>query len=168
MKLDESQRKQVVAWISEGLKLSEIQNRIASELSIRMTYMDVRLLVDDLRLIPKDENAPTTAARLSVKSSSIPYSSKPDASQALPSNDKTASGPSQIGQVTVGVDQIAKPGTVVSGKVTFTDGNKAEWHLDETGRLGLLPEQSGYHPSAGDLQQFQAALEKELSKSGLY
>jgi hypothetical protein len=65
------------------------------------------------------------------------------------------------------VDQIARPGAVASGKVTFRDGNKAEWHFDQTGRLGLLTERQGYRPPAADLQQFQMALEAELSKIGL-
>ena len=63
MNLDESQRKKVAEWIAQGLKLSEIQNRLASELGVRMTYMDVRLLVDDLKLTPKDvETAQTRSA----------------------------------------------------------------------------------------------------------
>ena len=64
------------------------------------------------------------------------------------------------------VDQLARPGAVVSGKVTFTDGNRADWYIDQTGRLGLVPQQTGYRPPAADLQQFQAALEGELSKLG--
>jgi hypothetical protein len=56
---------------------------------------------------------------------------------------------------------------MVSGKVTFSDGVKAAWHLDQTGRLGLAPKQPGYRPSAADVQEFQAALEKELSKMGM-
>ena len=61
MNLDEAQRKRVAAWIAEGLKLSEIQNRLASELKIHLTYMDVRLLVDDLKLTPKDAEPPKAA-----------------------------------------------------------------------------------------------------------
>jgi hypothetical protein len=65
------------------------------------------------------------------------------------------------------VDQLARPGAIVSGKVTFSDGKKADWHLDQTGRLGLVTQQQGYRPSAADVQQFQAALETELSKLGM-
>jgi hypothetical protein len=54
----------------------------------------------------------------------------------------------------------------VSGKVTFSDGNQAEWYLDQAGRLGLVPQQTGYRPPAADVQQFQMALETELSKLG--
>ena len=65
------------------------------------------------------------------------------------------------------VDQIARPGAVVSGKVTFSDGNTAVWQFNELGQLGLAPQQPGYRPPASDLQQFQMALETELSKLGL-
>ena len=58
MNLDESQRKKVAEWIGQGLKLSEIQSRIHSELGLRPTYMEVRLLVDDLKLVPKDIEPP--------------------------------------------------------------------------------------------------------------
>src|ERR1044071_5253246 len=62
MNLDDVQRKTVSGWITEGLKLSEIQNRLASELGLRLTYMDVRLLVDDLKLTPKDVEPPKVPA----------------------------------------------------------------------------------------------------------
>src|SRR5947207_9951079 len=54
MNLDEAQKKTVSGWIAEGLKLSDIQKRMASELGLTATYMEVRLLVDDLKLTPKD------------------------------------------------------------------------------------------------------------------
>ena len=54
MNLDEAQRRKVAEWIAQGLKLSDIQNRLAADLGMRMTYMEVRLLVDDLKLVPKD------------------------------------------------------------------------------------------------------------------
>jgi hypothetical protein len=55
---------------------------------------------------------------------------------------------------------------VVSGKVTFSDGMQAEWYLDQMGRLGLVPQQQGYRPPPTDVQQFQMALDAELSKMG--
>jgi hypothetical protein len=69
--------------------------------------------------------------------------------------------------VSVSLDELAIPGAMVSGNVTFSDGVKAAWHLDQAGRLGLAPKQPGYRPSAADLQQFQMALEAELSKMGM-
>jgi hypothetical protein len=64
------------------------------------------------------------------------------------------------------VDKLARPGALVSGKVTFSDGHTADWRLDQTGQLGLIPQQAGYRPPPADLQQFQAALDAELSKLG--
>ena len=64
------------------------------------------------------------------------------------------------------VDQIARPGALASGGVTFSDGNKADWYLDQLGRLGLVPKQKDYKPSQGDVQEFQAALQNELAQMG--
>jgi len=159
MKLDEAQRKQVTAWIAEGLKLAEIQKRLDSELGLRLTYMDVRFLVDDLKLTPKDPEPPKAVVSAPAEAAVVPAPAIP----AVP----LAPLADALGAVSVSVDQIARPGSLVSGKVTFSDGNKADWHLDQTGRLGLVTQTPGYRPSAGDVQQFQAALEAELSKLGL-
>ena len=162
MTLDDAQRKKVAEWIAEGLKLSEIQNRLASELGVRMTYMDVRLLVDDLKLTPKDVEPPKPNASV------LPT---PESSRGGPSTAPIAEKPGMPaggnGNVSVSVDQLARPGAVVSGKVTFSDGKSADWYIDQTGRLGLVPQQAGYRPPAADVPQFQAALEAELSRLGL-
>jgi hypothetical protein len=161
MGLDESQRKKVAEWVAQGLKLSEIQNRLQSELGLRMTYMEVRLLVDDLKLTPKDVDVPKTPP-------SALAGSAPNAAAKAPAHGPAHPGPGRApsGGVSLSVDQIARPGTVVSGRVTFSDGNKAEWYLDQTGRLGLATEQQGYRPPATDVQQFQAALDAELNRMG--
>jgi hypothetical protein len=156
MNLDEAQRKKVAAWIADGAKLSEIQTRLASELNLKFTYMEVRLLVDDLKLTPKDPEPPKVVA--------------PPPEAAKPATEKPAAAPVPAagapGGVVVTVDQLARPGTIVSGKVTFSDGQQADWYLDQSGRLGVAPKQQGYKPTAADVQQFQAALEKEMSRMG--
>jgi hypothetical protein len=166
MSLDESQRKKVSEWIGQGLKLSEIQNRLASELGLRLTYMDVRLLVDDLKLVPKDAEKPKALPSTPLTEPGPSKSSGPTG-KAASGAQKPPEPAGMPGQVAVSVDQLARPGAVVSGKVTFSDGNKAEWYLDQAGRLGLSPQQAGYRPPAADVQQFQAALENELAKMGL-
>jgi hypothetical protein len=160
MDLDESQRKKVAEWVAQGFKLSEIQNRLQSELGKRMTYMEVRLLVDDLKLTPKDVDVPKPPA--SALAGASPNALK--TSSHAPA--QPAPGRTPTGGVSLTVDQIARPGAVVSGRVTFSDGKKAEWYLDQTGRLGLAPEQQGYRPPATDVQQFQAALDAELTRMG--
>lgn len=165
MTLDDAQRKKVAEWIAAGLKLSEIQNRLASELGVRMTYMDVRLLVDDLKLTPKDTERPKAAPVLPQADAKRgePPAARPG---STPLSPNPAAAPVGTGGVSVSVDQLARPGATVSGKVTFSDGQIADWYIDQTGRLGLAPQQQGYRPPAADVQQFQAALETELSKLG--
>src|ERR1041384_7763367 len=58
MKLDDEQKKKVAQWIQDGLKLADIQKKLDKEMGITMTYMDVRFLVDDLKLMPKDPPPP--------------------------------------------------------------------------------------------------------------
>lgn len=151
MNLDENQRQRVTAWILQGAKLAEIQSRLAEEFGLRLTYMEVRFLVDDLKLTPKDPEPPKTVEP-------PPAAPNPAAPSAGP--------PSATGKVSVVVDQLTRPGAIVSGKVTFSDSQTAEWYLDQTGRLGVVPKQQGYKPSAADVQQFQMALEKEISRLG--
>ena len=63
MNLTEAQRQQVANWINAGAKLSEIQNRLQSELGLKLTYMEVRFLVDDLKLTPHDPEPPRSWPR---------------------------------------------------------------------------------------------------------
>jgi len=155
MNLDEPQRQTVTKWISEGAKLSEIQNRLLSEFKLKFTYMEVRFLVDDLKLTPKDPEPPKVVAPAAADPAKLTVEKNPAPEGTLP-----ASG------VSVSVDQIAKPGAIVSGKVTFSDGQTADWILDQTGRLGVVPKQAGYKPSAADVQDFQLALQQEVAKLG--
>jgi hypothetical protein len=149
MNLDEKQRHAVAAWINDGLKLSEIQKRLETDFGLRVTYLEVRLLVDDLKLKPKDPPPPPKPATL-----------------AAPEPTALPPGVPGSGGVSVTVDQLTKPGALVSGKVKFSDGKTAEWFLDQTGRLGLAPAEKGYKPPPADLQEFQIALQTELQKLG--
>jgi hypothetical protein len=159
MNLDETQRQRITAWVLQGAKLSEIQSRLAKEFGQRLTYMEVRFLVDDLKLTLKDPEPPKPAALVNPQPVAIP-TQPADA----PKNPPAANPLSATGKVSVSVDQLTRPGAIVSGKVTFSDNQQADWHLDQTGRLGVVPKQQGYKPSAADVQQFQMALEKEVSR----
>jgi hypothetical protein len=74
--------------------------------------------------------------------------------------------PAAVGKVALTVDTLARPGTIVSGGVTFSDGKRAAWYLDQSGRLGVSPEEQGYRPPAGDVEEFQVQLDRELQKLG--
>jgi hypothetical protein len=155
MNLTDAQRAKVAEWINAGAKMSEIQNRLLSELGLKLTYMEVRFLVDDLKLTPKDPEPPKVTAP--------PPEPAKKATAPLPLSPEPV--PS-LGGVNVTVDHIAKPGTIVSGKVTFSDGQTADWYLDQTGRLGVAPTITGYKPSAADVKDFQIILQSELAKLG--
>ena len=168
MNLNDAQKKSVVEWIAQGMKLSEIQRRINSEFGIVMTYIEVRFLVDDLKLTPKDPEPPKPvelAGRQSGGDSTIagPAPLKGEANKVMSdANQEVPPG----GGVSVKVASVARPGALVSGSVTFSDGNSAEWHLDQMGRLGLSPKQPGYKPSPADLEAFQIELQEALQKLG--
>jgi hypothetical protein len=113
--------------------------------------------VDDLKLTPKDPEPPKVAT-------------PPPAAPVKPADAKSVlSSPEPspaAGKVAVTVDQLTRPGAIASGKVTFSDSQTADWYLDQTGRLGVVPKQQGYKPSAVDVQQFQTALQGELARMG--
>jgi len=155
MNLSDEQRQHVTAWIQAGAKLSEVQTRINKEFGLKLTYMETRFLVDDLKLTPKDPEPPKTEKAPALEPQKPPEEKKPLSDAAAP------------GGVSVNVDQIARPGAIVSGKVTFSDGQKAEWYLDQMGRLGVIPGQQGYKPSAADVQEFQMALQEQLQRMGM-
>jgi hypothetical protein len=157
MKLDEAQRLTVAKWIADGAKLSEIQNRLAAEFGLKLTYMEARFLVDDLKLTPKDPEPPKV-----VEPPAAAVAAPLEAKPVPPAPTGAPAG----GKVAVTVDQITKPGAIVSGKVAFSDGQTADWYLDQTGRLGVVPKQTGYKPSADDVQDFQLALQQEVAKLG--
>jgi hypothetical protein len=177
MNLTEAQRASVAKWIADGLKLSDIQNRLDKELGLRLTYMEVRFLMDDLKLQPKDQERPVVAPSPVAAKPAIPaaplapvpappgQSDGPDPfDEVMDGGEPPISGAG--GNVAVTVDQITRPGALASGKVTFTDGKKAEWYLDQTGRLGLAPEEPGYRPPAADVSMFQLQLQAALSRAG--
>jgi len=165
MNLTDSQKQQVSAWLEQGLKVADVQKKMSAELGVSMTYMEVRFLLDDLRLKPKDPEPPkqpAPASPIAPASAGAPASAA-GGSPAAPAPDAGVPG---SGGVKLTVDALARPGTIVSGKVTFSDGQTAEWYLDQMGRMGVVPAQKGYKPSQADVMEFQELLQMELQKMG--
>lgn len=167
MTLDDTQKKTVAAWINEGAKLNDIQKRLAAEFAITLTYMEVRMLVDDLKVMPKDPPPPPAPPKAPEP---VPLQVMPDEEPPLAADvpgAEEASTDLTGGRVTVTVDKLTRPGALVSGGVTFRDGVTAQWYLDQQGRLGLASSKEGYKPAAADVQAFQIELDKELRRLGL-
>ena len=163
MKLTEEQLKSVAAWFAGGASLDEIQKRLVAEFGVHVTYFDLRMVVADL---PQPEEA--DVASESSDSSSTSESSESSDSSEYSDSSESSEGEPQAANVAVTVDALMIPGTMASGDVTFSDGVKGKWYLDQMGRLGLggdLPQ--GYRPSPADGAMFQARLMEALRAKGL-
>ncbi len=159
MKLTEDQLKSVAAWFAGGASLDEIQKRLVAEFGVHVTYFDLRMIVAELpqpeegdaqeRVPPEEGEAGGSRCRATEEQDA-------DAQERVPPG------------VTVECDAIMIPGTMASGDVVFSDGQKGKWYLDQMGRLGLggdLPQ--GYRPSPEDAALFQARLMEVLRSKGL-
>ncbi len=161
MDLTEEQKQKISEWISEGLNLSRIQQRLNEEFQLSLTYLDLRFLIDDLNLeIPDTQPKPSPHDALDSNAAAPRKEPKTD--------DAGFADLEPAGQdgVTVEVDRVTKPGAVVSGQVTFSDGKSSAWALDQSGRLMLEGAEEGYKPSQEDLQAFQQELSRQLQKQG--
>lgn len=159
MELSADQLKKLSAWAAEGQSLSGIQKRMEDEFNLRMTYMQLRFLLDDYSI--DVANVPTPAPRKPVETQDSAADAPIDAATPEAAQDMELAG-----GVTVEVDLINRPGSVISGDVTFSDGIKAKWYLDQMGRLGLDGVDKTYRPAPEDVQDFQTELQKILQKKG--
>src|SRR2546425_4081416 len=126
MKLEQTQIQQVTRWVEEGLRLSEIQGKLASEFGLRVTYMEARFLLDDLGLKPKEKEPPAAAAPIV----SAGATAKPEASTGGPSPDslrpKSAAG--AAGGILVSVHKGARAGAGGRGGGTLNDRGNGPRH----------------------------------------
>lgn len=177
MQLDDKQKKIVTGWIEEGLDLSEIQGRLESEFDISMTYMDVRFLVGDLKLVPKDLEEPAEEIEADetqepndgqqmepTPDNPFPAPEDPLAvdSQSADNNEQNNNDSNEAGDVSISVSSITKPGMMASGSVTFSDAVTCDWYVDEFGRPGLVPPSEGYQPPKSDMPIFGQKLQQAL------
>ena len=171
MKLSEDQLKSVAAWFAGGASLDEIQKRLVAEYGVHVTYFDLRMIVAEL---PQPEEGEEATGETPVDPGNGQDARCPsgDATGETPVVPEEAEADAQERvppEVTVECDAIMIPGTMASGDVTFSDGVKGKWYLDQMGRLGLggdLPQ--GYRPSPEDAALFQARLMEVLRSKGLY
>ena len=157
--LSQEQKSTVAQWVSSGASLSEIQQRINSEFGVSITYMDVRFLIDDIGATPVDKTQPAPEPAAQEVGAAPAAEDVVGAAEADP-------GAATPGNVSITLDSVQRPGELASGSVTFSDGQTGQWFLDGSGQLGFDPPYKGYQPSPADVRQFQAQLQKELSKGG--
>ena len=183
MSLTPEQKQTVASWVAAGDNLSAVQKKLAEQFKVSMTYRDVRFLVDDLNLELKDPAPKVDTSDVSKGAPPKPVEKKGMidklkekvglAPGAIEENDlppeefpEAADFPAGTGSLLVDLDRIVRPGFMVSGSVTFSDGVSGKWALDQQGRLLLETPQKGYQPGPADVQAFQRELQLQLQKQG--
>ncbi len=141
--LSDEQKAALHAWAAEGASIADLQRRIKEEFNLGITYMDARFLVLDLGIEILDT---------------------PKEPEKKPEEEKAKPVPTGVVEVTA--DTVALPGALISGKVTFSDGETAIWMLDQYGRPGLDPDTAGYRPSPEDIASFQKQLSELVRRKG--
>jgi len=158
--LTDEQKTIVTAWVRDGASLGEVQKRLQEEFSVSLTYLDARLLVAELNVVPPEPPKE-------------PEAEKPADQTDLNDLDEHALGgdellpPESASKVRVTIDELVRPNAMISGKVTFSDGERAEWQIDTAGRLGLTATNPAYRPSQEDVMAFQVELQNLAKSQGL-
>ncbi len=195
MTLSPEQKQAVSTWVAAGDSLADVQRKLSEQFQISLTYIDVRFLVDDLGLELKSRSSAKSGAdadlagappappekkaglfdRLKKAVGAGEDETGSEAEADFPAADEpalAADGGDEQGAVPadshlkIEIDRLVRPGAVVSGSVTFSDGVVAKWALDQYGRLVLDAGRKGYQPSAADVQAFQRELSQQLQRHG--
>ncbi|MGB3119603.1 MAG: hypothetical protein WBE58_12325 [Verrucomicrobiales bacterium] len=146
--MTEEQIAQVRQWAADGATLQDIQQRLVADLEIRVTFLETRFLLEDLKieLIPEPE--PEAEEKTETET------------PASPVEEDTA------GKIVLKVDELQRPGTLVSGKVTFAGGQTAQWALDQFGRFSFQPDDLDFRPEEEEMVEFQNQVSLSLRRLG--
>ena len=165
MDLSEQQRQAVRSWMAEGASLSDVQKRLKSEFDYADIYGRPASLLTSARRFKTSptQNAEPAADHVCRRPKAGPSTTYSTTNPAAGFRPRGRRGG---GKVSLTLDRLVVPGAMFSGDVTFSDGVKARWMIDQIGRFGLDPEKPGYRPSDADLQAFQLQLRSELQRHG--
>ena len=152
----EEQRAFIGRRLNEGASLATVQQELAKDCGVSITYLDLRLLAADLEVDWQQHEPP-------------PKATKPDAAvDDAAAGDGVGGGPDDRdaavgGGTRVTVSRLARPGAAMHGNVEFKSGAEAEWVLDRYGQLQLNPGPGSARPTEEDLREFQAELQRQLT-----
>ncbi len=165
----------IAARTREGHNLSKIQDMLAEQ-GVKMTFMELRLIASEIETSfwqqaePRPEPAPEAEkpAQDAVPAGDADDfpTDEPGAEQlppddAMPAEDAPAADDGKAaprGRTTVTIDQLARPGFLATGGVSFGSGASGNWCLDQMGRL--MFEKLEGKPDRQDLQEFQLELQR--------
>ena len=156
--------------LREGESLSEIQKLVNEKFSLRMTYMEIRILASELESVDWKALDPRAQAEAAKKAKEESEQASDDTApgEDVPeeANETAAAAPAgaAAGSTVVELSKLARPGMMLSGTVKFASGSTAEWYVDNMGRLGL-ENLKGAKPTREDIEAFQIELENVARKA---
>jgi hypothetical protein len=152
-------KKMVLESLQKGLSLSEIQKLLHEKGEI-ITFLDLRILASELenldwKKLAGEEEAQKKEIATATKSEGGANESAEENVEEIPADKGEWSGATVIE-----INKLVRPGAALSGSVKFASGVKADWVLDQMGRLGL--EKPTGKPTPEDIKEFQVELQKKL------
>ncbi len=146
----EEQIARLQAWADEGDNLSGIQKKLATDMGVKVTYLELRFLIDDLGIKLKEEEKPEPPKE------DEDAGGQPDADGGSPTGDG----------VVVEISALQRPGSMINGTAKFAGGEQMEWWVDQMGQLGIDPKNPGFRPTAEQMRSFQMELQRAVRGSG--
>ena len=149
-------KKIVYENLQQGLSLSDIQKVLHDKGEI-ITFLDLRLLASELenldwkKLAGEKDTPPPEAKKKEAAGKAAPE----DEEDVISGDKGEWSGGTKIE-----ISKITRPGVALSGSATFASGVKADWFVDQMGRMGL--EKATGKPTPEDIKGFQEELQKQL------
>lgn len=165
----------IQSWADAGDDLSLIQKKLADELEIQVTYMEVRFLIGDLGIVmpskevpveeePEEESVSENAPAAEGGAGDEEQGAEAEPEAKLPvTDDQTTTAAS----VTVTMSEVLPPGALAGGTVVFSDGMNAAWSLNQMGQLSLDASDPAYRPSEADVAAFQKELQRLAQEKGM-
>ncbi|MEI6055057.1 MAG: hypothetical protein WCR55_03280 [Lentisphaerota bacterium] len=144
----------VATLLNKGISLSDIQKQLQSEHAVRMTFLDLRLIASEIESVDWSKQKSDMNAK---KAEEKAKEEKKKKETNLEDVEEDIDG----GKTVIEVSKLTRPGSVANGSVKFASGAKADWVLDQYGRLGLDKPEG--EPTPEDLKEFQTELQKLLS-----
>lgn len=162
--LTKDQIAEIQTWADDGLGLSDIQRRLGDEMDVKVTYMEVRFLVEDIGIEfppppvvepePEPEPAPEEFSEIAPSDGEAPAATDAPAAEAP--------------MAVISIDEDPREGSMVSGVVAFEGGKTLTWFLDDLGRMGVEPGiDPEFQPTEAQVTAFQSELKVALKDKGI-
>ncbi len=158
----------IMEQLNAGVSLSDVQTALAQQFGIRMTYMELRFLADDLKVNWTKQDKPKQPSTPTPPPDAPAAAQEPASDEPLEPEQENIEDvvDGEEGTTIVTLDDTPEPGSMMSGHVVFASGIQGKWFLDRFGRPGFLnsDENDTRQPTDEDMEQFQTKLEELVQK----